>query len=118
MERSQVNHNSNRSHKTKLEALYQDVRFPEAIDWWAAHYAENEMDVAISNARHLDPCRQAIENNVWRRIVPANGMVLDLACGEGHRVGQLSIIAVGHLACGAEPRQATLVGEGKHGDKG
>jgi len=89
MERSQVNHNSNRSHKTKLEALYQDVRFPEAIDWWAAHYAENEMDVAISNARHLDPCRQAIENNVWRRIVPANGMVLDLACGRGFFSGRL-----------------------------
>lgn len=71
------------SHKTKLEHLYQHVKFPEAIDWWAAHYAQDELDVAISNARHLDPIRQAVEDEVWRRIVPVGGEVLDLACGRG-----------------------------------
>jgi SAM-dependent methyltransferase len=71
------------SHRSKIEGLYRDIRFPEAIDWWSAHYAQDERDVAISNARHLDPTRQAIENDVWQRITPANGRVLDLACGRG-----------------------------------
>jgi len=71
------------AHKKRLERLYQDVKFPEAIDWWAAHNARDELDVAISNARHLDAARQAMENEVWRRIVPVGGRVLDLACGRG-----------------------------------
>ena len=74
---------SPRNHKNKIEALYENVRFPEALDWWSAHYAEDTLDVAISNARHLDPKRQEIENHVWRRIVPSNGRVLDLGCGRG-----------------------------------
>lgn len=70
-------------HKEAIESLYSNVRFPNAIDWWTAHYAQSDVDVAISNARHLDPTRQAIENEVWRRIVPVGGQVLDLACGRG-----------------------------------
>ena len=73
----------NLSHKARLEHIYQDIKFPDAIDWWTGHYAQNEMDVAVSNARHLDPARQAIEDEVWRRIVPVGGHVLDLACGRG-----------------------------------
>lgn len=71
------------SHKNKLEDLYEDIKFPEAIDWWAGHNAKDELDVAISNARHLDATRQTIENKIWRRIVPVGGQVLDLACGRG-----------------------------------
>jgi ubiquinone/menaquinone biosynthesis C-methylase UbiE len=70
-------------HREKIEELYKRIRFPEAIDWWASCYAMDELDVMISNARHLDPIRKEIENEVWRRIVPSGGLVLDLACGRG-----------------------------------
>ena len=70
-------------HKIKLEQLYGNVNFPEAIDWWAARFAEDEMDIAISNARHLDPVRQNIENKIWKKIVPGGGIVLDLGIGRG-----------------------------------
>jgi ubiquinone/menaquinone biosynthesis C-methylase UbiE len=73
----------NLNHKTKIETLYARIKFPKAIDLWAAHYAKNELDVLISNARHLDPVRQAIENEVWGRIVPIGGQILDIACGRG-----------------------------------
>ena len=90
-----------------------DSKFEEVAreyDGIARNYQES---TKLSKRVYVD------HHTVFQLASPLDGKkVLDLACGEGHRVGQLSIIAVGHLACGAEPRQATLVGEGKYGDKG
>jgi ubiquinone/menaquinone biosynthesis C-methylase UbiE len=71
------------SHQVKLDDVYRNMKFPQAIDCWAAYYARDETDIEISNARHFDEVRRAIENDVWRRIVPPDGTVLDLACGRG-----------------------------------
>ncbi|MFC1856757.1 class I SAM-dependent methyltransferase [Thermodesulfobacteriota bacterium] len=84
-------------HKKRLEQLYQNVKFPQAIDWWVAHFARDEMDIAISNARHLDPVRQKIENRVWKKIVPQNGAVLDLGIGRGFFSKRLSEVCAGNL---------------------
>ena len=70
-------------HKEQIENLYREIKFPEAIDWWSSYYARDELDVRISNSRHLDAARQKIEDGVWRRLVPPNGRVLDLGCGRG-----------------------------------
>lgn len=91
-------HNKILDHKNKIEALYQHVKYPEAIDWWAAHYAYDELDVAISNARHLDPARQLLENSVWERIVPAEGRILDLGCGRGFFSGRLHRVMGGKVS--------------------
>jgi len=81
-----VNHN----HRKVMEYIYARVRFPEAIDYWAAHFAEDEIDVAISNARHLDSHRQKLENMVWQRYFPQSGRFLDCACGAGFFMQRLS----------------------------
>jgi ubiquinone/menaquinone biosynthesis C-methylase UbiE len=70
-------------HKDQIENLYREIKFPGAIDWWSSYYARDELDVRISDSRHLDAVRQKIEDRVWRRIVPQNGRVLDLGCGRG-----------------------------------
>ncbi len=77
-------------HKSKIENLYRSVKFPDAIDWWSAHHARDKLDVAVSNARHLDPTRQSLENDVWRRVIPVDGRILDLACGGGFFSNRLS----------------------------
>ena len=77
-------------HKEIMESIYQQIRFSDAIDYWAAHFAKDEIDVAISNARHLDPHRQEIENRVWQRYFPEDGRFLDLACGAGFFTRRLS----------------------------
>ena len=66
-----------------MDSIYGNIRFPEAIDCWMGHFAADRLEVSVSNARMTDPVRQNIENRVWRRIVPENGRVLDLACGRG-----------------------------------
>ena len=83
-------------HKKRLEQLYQNVKFPQAIDWWVAHFAQDEMDIAISNARHLDPVRQKIENEVWKKIVPQSGAVLDLGIGRGFFSKRVSEVCAGN----------------------
>lgn len=70
-------------HARLMGEIYQDVRFPEAIDRWAAHFVKDALDVAISNARHLDVHRQRLENSAWRQYIPSDGRVLDLGCGRG-----------------------------------
>ena len=66
-----------------MERLYAEIRFPDAIDCWTAHFAEGKLDVAISNARCLDPHRQERENQVWQRYFLQHGRFLDCGCGAG-----------------------------------
>ena len=84
-------------HKEKIERLYRDVKFPNAIDWWSSYYARDELDVLISNSRHLDGFRQSIEDKVWKRIVPEKGQVLDLACGRGFFSNRIQRVVGGNV---------------------
>lgn len=74
---------TNMKHKTLMENLYEKIKFPEAIDWWAAYYAKNKADIAISNARHLDTVRMKLENNAWKKIFSSGNKILDCGCGKG-----------------------------------
>ena len=58
------------THKKRMEEIYTHIRFGDAIDYWAAHLAKDELDIAISNARHLDKHRQKLENRVWQHYIP------------------------------------------------
>ena len=77
------------THKINLENLYHKIKFPDAIDWWASHFAQDRLDISISNARHLDFTRQKLENRVWQQIVPEGGKVADIACGRGFFIKRL-----------------------------
>ena len=91
-----MNCDNDSTHRQQMETIYADVRFPHAIDYWAAHFAKDDIDIAISNARHLDPHRQEIENRVWRRYFPEDGRFLDLACGAGFFMRRLSEVLHGN----------------------
>lgn len=83
------------AHKEVMERLYAQIRFPEAIDYWAAHFAEDKLDVAISDARHLDSHRQERENQVWQRYFSQHGRFLDCGCGAGFFMQRLREVIQG-----------------------
>lgn len=87
--------NNGSEHRRVIEHIYANVRFPQAIDYWAAHFAEDELDVAISNARHLDPHRQALENQVWQQCFLQSGHFLDCGCGAGFFMQRLRKVIQG-----------------------
>lgn len=83
------------AHREVMERLYAEIRFSEAIDYWTAHFAEDKLDIAISNARHLDPHRQERENQVWQRYFLQQGRFLDCGCGTGFFMERLREVMQG-----------------------
>jgi len=72
-----------RDHRHKIERLYRDVRYPDAVDLWAAFFARSEDEIIYSNWRHLNRRRQDIENSVWKRYIKDGDLILEIGCGKG-----------------------------------
>jgi ubiquinone/menaquinone biosynthesis C-methylase UbiE len=70
-------------HKELMDELYQNPKFPEAVDLWTSFFADSPETIQYSNWRHLNPKRQAIENKVWKKIITPGSKILDLGCGKG-----------------------------------
>ncbi len=60
---------SEKEHKQLIEELYKNVIFRDAIDCRTSYRVSDELNIRISNARHLDPVRIKKENRIWREII-------------------------------------------------
>lgn len=67
----------------KMDGLYSSIKYPDAVDLWAAYFAETKDEIEYSNWRHLNLERQSLENQIWERIVSRGNSILDIGCGRG-----------------------------------
>jgi|GEM_PF-2805048 ubiquinone/menaquinone biosynthesis C-methylase UbiE len=71
-------------HKEKIEHLYENSRYKNAIDPWTSFFAQSEDDVVYSNWRYLNKKRQSIENAIWKEWLKDGISILEIGCGKGY----------------------------------
>jgi ubiquinone/menaquinone biosynthesis C-methylase UbiE len=81
---------STSNHKKKIDNLYKNTKYENAIDLYASFFAKSEDDIIYQHWRCLDKKRQTTENSVWIRYIKNGFNVLDIACGNGYYLKRIN----------------------------
>ncbi|MHA1438573.1 MAG: hypothetical protein ACTSPD_13450 [Promethearchaeota archaeon] len=72
-----------RMHSHFMDKVFENPKFPEAVDLWTSYFIKSKDRVVYSNWRYLNSIRQNIENKIFKSLIKPNSKVLDIGCSNG-----------------------------------